>query len=117
MYRTFTLTGLTSAGTGYQSILTLLQTNNFINNIGEMLVSAVNYQAIIPDRVMQLDVRPADANTVDITYRDQQASPGTAQVLTGFEKRSTRNSISLHDYQFACATPAAQALVVEIETL
>lgn len=99
----------------YQSIWTMMITAGFIDSLGNMLVTAVKNGAIIPDRVMELDVRPADANAADTTYRDQQASPGTNQVLTNMSKRSNRNSICLKDYQFANAS--SESLVVEIESV
>lgn len=112
MFRTFTLP-LTSA---YASIWSLLVTAGFIDSLGNELVASVKNDAIIPDRVSQLDVRPADANTGNVTYKDQQASPGTAQQLTNMSKRSNRNTILLKDYLFA-DTQAGDKLVVEIESI
>lgn len=112
MFRTFTV----SVPATYTSIWTMLQTAGFINNIGEELVSGVKNDAIVPDRVCQLDVRPSDASTGTITYRDQQADPGTEQALTGFEKQSSRNSICLKDYLFLQGN-AEDAIVVEIESI
>jgi hypothetical protein len=111
MFRTFTLP-LTSS---YASIWDLMITAGFCDSLGNMLVSSVKNSAIIPDRVMELDVRPADANSGNVTYRDRQADPGTEQQLTNMSKRSNRNSICLRDYQFADST-AEDALVVEIES-
>jgi hypothetical protein len=110
MFRIFTLPMTAS----YQSIWQLMVTAGFIDSLGNMLVSGVKNDAIIPDRVMELDVRPADANTVNTTYRDSQADPGVEQVLDNMSKRSNRNSICLKDYTFANAS--SQSLVVEIES-
>jgi hypothetical protein len=112
MFRTFTV----ALSSTYTSIWDLLIAGGFINNIGEMLVSSVKNNAIISDRVNMLDVRPADANTGDVYYRDQQADPGTEQVLGNMSKRSNRNSICLRDYKFMDAT-GGDALVVEIESV
>lgn len=112
MFRTFTLP-LTAS---YASIWDLMITGGFINNIGEMLVSGTKNTAIIPDRVAELDVRVADANSGTVTYRDQQADPGVEQQLTNMSKRSNRNSICLRDYKFADST-ADDAIVVEIESI
>ena len=109
MYRTFTL----AVPTTYTSIWTTLQTGGFIDSRGNDLHNA---DAIVPDRVSQLDCRPADAGAVAITYRDQQADPGVEQVLQGFTKSSGRNSICLKDYLFA-AIAGAQSMVVEIESV
>ena len=111
MFRTFTL-AMTSS---YTSIWDMLIAGGFIDPRGYMLVSAAKNEAIVPDRVMELDVRPADANAVDTTYRDQYADPGVEQVLTNMSKRSNRNSICLRDYQFKNAS--AESLVVEIESV
>ncbi len=111
MYRTFTL----PVPSSYASIWTMLQTAGFIDSLGNMLVSSAKNDAIIPDRVHQLDVRPSDATTGSITYRDAQADPGTEQVLQGFEKNSNRNSICLKDYLFQQGS-AEDAIVVEIES-
>ena len=108
MFRTFTLP-LTAL---YADIFSLLVTNSFCDSRGNDLNVA---NAIIPDRVMQLDVRPADANSGNVTYRDNYASPGTAQQLTNMSKRSNRNTIDLRQYQFADAT-GGDAIVVEIES-
>lgn len=115
MFRTFTLP-LTSS---YTSIWSLLQTSGFCDALGNELVSSVKNNAIIPDRVCMIDVRPADANTGNVTYEDQQSSPGTAQQLTNMSKRSGRNSICLKDYLFADsgAPGNSDALVVEIESI
>ncbi len=112
MFRTFTLP-LTAS---YQSIWTMMVTAGFIDSLGNMLVTAVKNGAIIPDRVMELDVRPADANTGNVTYQDQQSSPGTNQQLTNLSKRSNRNSICLKGYLFADST-GGDALVVEVESI
>lgn len=112
MFRAFTL----PVPTTYTSIWTMLVTAGFCDSQGNMLVSAVKNDAIIPDRVSQLDCRPADAGAVSITYRDQQADPGVEQVLQGFTKSSGRNSICLKDYLFA-AIAGAQDMVVEIESV
>jgi len=112
MFRTFTLP-LTA---DYQSIWQLLINAGFCDSLGNELVSSVKNDAIIPDRVSELDVRAADANTGVITYEDQQASPGTNQTLSNMSKRSGRNSICLKDYLFADST-AEDALVVEIESI
>lgn len=111
MFRAFTL----AVPTTYTSIWQMMITAGFINNIGEELVASVKNDAIIPDRVCQLDCRPADAGAVSITYRDQQADPGVEQVLQGFTKQSARNSICLKDYLFAAASE--QSMVVEIESV
>lgn len=110
MYRTFTV----PVPASYTSIWTMLQTAGFIDSLGNELVSSVKNGAIVPDRVHQLDVRPSDATTGSITYQDQQSSPGTAQVLQGFEKNANRNSICLKDYVFQQGTNG-DAIVVEIE--
>ena len=113
MFRTFTLGPLAVT---YQSIWDLLIANGFCDSLGNMLVNSAKNDAIIPDRVMELDLRPADASlALTITYEDQQASPGTAQQLLNISKRSNRNSICLKDYKFAESTAAA-FLVVEIES-
>lgn len=111
MFRSFTL----AVPTTYTSIWAMMITAGFINNIGEELVAGVKNDAIIPDRVNQLDCRPADAGSVAITYRDQQADPGVEQILNGFTKQSSRNSICLKDYLFAAAS--SQSMVVEIESI
>ena len=114
MFRTFTL----PVPTTLTSIWSLMQTAGFINNIGEMLVASVKNSAIIPDRVMELDVRPSDTTTGNITYRDQQADPGVEQQLTNMSKRSNRNTICLKDYLFASSVNNldTEAVVVEIES-
>lgn len=114
MFRTFTLP-LTTTLT---SVWSLMQTAGYINNIGEMLVSGVKNNAIIPDRVMEFDARPSDASTGNITYRDQQADPGTEQLLTNMSKRSNRNTICLKDYLFASSVDnlETEGIVVEIES-
>lgn len=109
MFRTFTLP-LTAS---YASIWSLLQTGAFIDSRGNDLNNA---SAIIPDRVSKLDIRPADANTGNVTYKDQFEAPGTIQQLTNMSKRSNRNSICLRDYLFADST-GGDALVVEIESV
>lgn len=111
MFRTFTLP-LTSS---YTSIWDLMISAGFIDSQGYMLVSAARNDAIVPDRVMELDVRPADSNSGTVTYRDSFADPGTEQQLTNMSKRSNRNTICLRDYQFADTT-GGDALVVEIES-
>lgn len=109
MFKTFTLP-LTSS---YQSIWTLLQGSSFIDSRGNDLNHT---DAIIVDRVQQLDVRPADASlALTVTYRDQFEDPGTEQQLLNMTKRSNRNSICLRDYLFAESTGAA-FIVVEIES-
>ena len=112
MFRTFTL----NLSNAYVSIWDMMIADGFINNIGEMLVSSAKNDAIIPDRVNMLDVRPADANTGDTLYRDQQVDPGTEQILSNMSKRSNRNSICLKDYKFLDAT-GGDKLVVEIESI
>lgn len=112
MFRTFTL----PLSSTYNSIWSLLITAGFIDSLGNMLISTAENFAIVPDRVMELDVRPADANSGNVTYRDSQADPGTEQQLTNMSKRSNRNSICLKDYLFADST-AEDALVVEIESV
>lgn len=113
MFRTFVVP-LTST---YTSIWSLLVTAGFCDPLGNMLVSAVKNDAIIPDRVSQLDVRPSDASSaLTVTYRDQQADPGTEQQIFNMSKRSDRNTICLRDYLFAESTSVAQ-LVVEIESV
>lgn len=115
MFRTFTVP-LTAT---YQSIWTLLIGAGFCDSQGNMLVNSAKNDAIIPDRVAQLDVRPADANAGNVTYRDQQADPGTEQQLTNMSKRSNRNSICLKDYLFADAVEAEALdnLIIEIESI
>lgn len=115
MFRTFTLP---LPSTAFTSIWSLMITAGFINNIGEMLVSSVKNDAIIPDRVMELDVRASDTTTGDVTYRDQQADPGVEQQLTNMSKRSNRNTICLRDYLFKSSVNNldTEALVVEIES-
>lgn len=99
MFRTFTL----ALSATYTSIWDLLVAAGFDDSLGNMLVSAVKNQAIIPDRVQQLDVRAADGNSGDVTYRDNQADPGVEQKIptTGLLLRSNRNSICLKTLQFA----------------
>ncbi len=112
MFRTFTL----ALSNAYVSIWDMMIADGFINNIGEMLVSGVKNSAIITDRVNSLDVRPADANTGTVLYRDAQADPGTEQELSNMSKRSNRNSICLRDYKFLDST-GGDKLVVEIESV
>jgi len=113
MFRTFSLPVTTTL----TSVWSLMQTAGFINNIGEMLVSSVKNNAIIPDRVMELDIRPLDTTTGNITYRDQQADPGVEQQLSNMSKRSNRNTICLRDYLFASdvSNASTEGIVVEIE--
>lgn len=109
MFRTFTLP-LTS---GYTSIWDLLVNNSFCDSRGNDLHVT---DAIIPDRVRMLDVRPGDANAGDVTYQDRYSSPGTNQQLSNMSKHDGMNSICLRDYKFADAT-GGDTLVVEIESV
>jgi len=111
MFRTFTL----AVPATFTSIWDMLITAGFIDSQGNMLVGGNKNDAIVPDRVHQLDCRPADATLGTITYRDQYADPGVEQALQGFEKNSNRNSICLRDYLFKQGA-AEDAMVVEIET-
>ena len=115
MFRTFTL----PATQTLTPIWNLMVTAGYINNIGEELASGVKNDAIIPDRVCMLDVRPSDITTGNITYRDQQAAGGVAQQLTNMSKRSSRNSICLKDYLFKSSVNNldTEAIVVEIESI
>lgn len=115
MFRTFTLQ---VPVTTFTNLWTMLQTDGFIDSLGNELVSGVKNGAILPDRVAEFDVRPCDAATGTIKYRDQQADPGTEQALTNMSKRSNRNSICLKDYLFNASVDAnTEQLVLEIEAI
>lgn len=114
MFRTFTL----PLSAAYTSIWFLMINAGYIDSLGNMLVSGNKNDAIVPDRVAELDVRPADANTGDILVRDHQQilSIYAAQELINMSKRAGRNSICLKDYMFKDDTET-DALVVEIEAI
>jgi hypothetical protein len=73
---------------------------------------------ILPDRVAELDVRPADANTGDVLYVDDVVSSGGV-ILNNISKRSNRNSICLRNYLFFDSpdiTPADR-IILEVEAV
>lgn len=115
MFRVFNL----PVSTTLTNLWDLLQTAGFIDSLGNELVVGVKNDAIVPDRVAELDVRPSDTTTGNITYRDQQKSPGTAPQLTNMSKRSSRNSICLKDYMFASSVDNldTEGIIVEIESV
>jgi hypothetical protein len=115
MFRVFNLPVTTTL----TNLWTLLQTAGYIDSLGNELVTAVKNGAVVPDRVMEFDVRPSDTTTGNITYRDQQADPGTDPQLTNMSKRSNRNSICLKDYMFASSVNnlETEGIIVEIESV
>lgn len=100
------------------SIWNLLVNNGYCDSLGNMLVSGVKNNAIIPDRVMQLDVRPGDAVTGTVLYQDNSGSASVSSALSNMTKRSTRNSICLKDYLVSNLTVAGtEVVIVEIESV
>lgn len=115
MFRVFNLPVTTTM----TNLWSLMQTAGFIDSLGNELVIGVKNDAIVPDRVMEFDVRPSDTTTGNITYRDQQTDPGTEPQLTNMSKRSNRNSICLKNYMFASDVDNAETegIIVEIESV
>ena len=100
------------------SIWNLIVNNGYCYSLGNMLVASVKNNAIIPDRVSELDVRPGDSVTGTVIYEDNSGSGSVNPALTNMTKRSTINSICLKDYLFSNLTVAStETLVVEIEAI
>lgn len=100
-HRTFNIAGLT---TDYQELYALMLATT----------DAIPTDGILPDRVNNLVVTPADGNTGDVLYSDRNSANNVGFTLSGFERNSARNSICLRDYLFK---GDGQGIIVDIESI
>jgi hypothetical protein len=110
MYRQFILPTTTS----FQTLWDAMVLAGYCDSLGNMLVSSVKNDAIIPDRVQQLTLTPAAANAGDVTITDQTNTTG--YILSNMTNRSDRNTICLREYKFK-GSDTNQNLIVEIESI
>lgn len=110
MYRNIDLT--LPADTNAHNLWDLIVAAGYCDSLGNVLVTAVKNNEILPDRVSFLT---ATVTAGSVSFQDRHASGGTTYTAGGSQTwKTSRNSISLKDRFFAGAA-GSETFTIDLE--
>lgn len=114
MFKTFNLT--LPATPGAQTLLQLLVTGGFCDSLGNMLVSSVKNDAIVPLDVQQLTIAVTGGSVIIQDNSGSSASGNTYGTGQANTWRSSVNSIRISDYSLLGAA-GNETVTIDMESL